>query len=98
MAITVTTVLAGTSSHIVDVTATADGDTATPNIIHGLGETPLFLATGMLLVFAATATPGWAFTTVNSTHFILTKNTATGSGNGNPQVRATVMLPHSIIR
>ena len=97
MAVTVTTVLAGTSRFICDIAATADGDTVTGNIAHGLGAAPLSKHLCMLQVFDLTAAPHWAITSAGATNVEATKDgTAVGSGVADPQVRLEVQLPHSL--
>lgn len=98
MAVTNTTVLAGYTSFIADTTATADGDTSTGNIAHGLGAQPLMGFFTQLISQALTALSAWALTTFNTTDIVGTKLASTGSGNASAQVRWIAMLPHSIIK
>jgi len=96
MAVSNTTVLAGVTTNVTDVEATADGDT-TATIPHGLGAAPLVVILTALQQVAA-AVSEWAATTINATNVVLTKGTGAGSGAAGVQVRCTAMLPHSIIR
>lgn len=73
----------------VDVTATADADTAI-TIVHGLGNPPPVVGITQLLTQAITALSAWAATTIDGTNVILTKTTATGSGDAAAQVRAII--------
>lgn len=98
MAVSSATILAGTTTFIADVTATADADTVTASIPHGLGAVPLSVTITPLLSQALTALSAWAVTTLDATNIVLTKLTSTGSGNANPQVRVQVSLPHSIVK
>lgn len=95
MAVTVTPVLAGVTSHVSDVEATADADT-TATVPHGLGVAPSIVILTPLAQ-AAAALSGWAATTINATNVVCTKSTAVGSGAAGNQVRVTAMRPHSLI-
>ena len=97
MAVTVTTVLAGANAFTFDVAATADADTTTGNVAHGLGDTPVEV-TLTSLQQVATAISAWAVTTLNGTNVVLTKGIGAGSGAVGNQVRCTVRRPHSIGR
>ncbi len=93
MAVTLTTVLAGTDKRIVDVEATADADT-TATIPHSLGAAPLEpIITWRLL--AATLSL-WRATTIDGTNVVLTKSTTVGSGAAGAQARVIINRPHSI--
>ena len=98
MAITITTVLAGTTTFICDVEATADGDVTTGNIPHGLGVIPLDKSMCLLQVFAVAAQPCWAMTIADITNIVLEKAATAGSGVAGDQLRARVSLPHSLVR
>lgn len=95
MAITVTTILAGTYTFIADVVASADGDTVTGAIAHGLGVAPSDVTLCPLLQAAAEAA-AWALTTRDATNIELTKATTAGSGNASASVRVVARVPHSI--
>lgn len=98
MAVTNTTVLAGAYTFIFDVAATADSDTTTGNVAHGLGATPLDISVAPTLSQALTALSAWAVTTLDGTNVVGTKLASTGSGSATKQVRIRVSLPHSIVR
>ena len=98
MAVTVTTILAGTSTFIADITATADADSTTGNVAHGLGAAPLDVSLCMLQVLATTAIPSWAITTKDATNLVAQKATGVGSGVAGAQVRMRASLPHSIVK
>lgn len=98
MAVTNTTILAGYTTFIFSITATADADTTTGNVAHGLGATPLDISGVQLISQALTALSAWAVTTVDATNVVATKLASIGSGNASPQYRIRVSLPHSIVR
>lgn len=96
MAVNLTTVLAGAQMSIVDVEATADGDT-TATIPHGLPSAPeVVILTG--LQAEAETLSDWVATTIDATNVVLTKQTDVGSGAAGDQVRMIAMTPHSIIQ
>lgn len=95
MAVATTNVISGNTIFAFDVSATADGDTTTGNAAHGMASTPLVPILTALKAVAKLS--GWYVSTLNSTNVVLTKATTTGSGATGNQVRATFMLPHSII-
>lgn len=94
MAITNTTVLAGTTTFIVDTEATAAGDVSTGNMAHGLGAIPLDVSITPLLLDFYTKTPFVA--TLDATNVVLTL--ANAGGVANAQIRTRVSLPHTIVR
>lgn len=96
MAVTVTTVLAGVYTFIADVEATADGDTDTGNVAHGLPAAPQDVALCPLLQ-AEAGVSLWAVTTIDATNLVLTKSTGAGSGGAGNQVRVVASLPHSLV-
>lgn len=98
MAVSTTPVLSGTTKFIFDVTATADADTTTGSVAHGLGAVPLSVIITPLVSQALTALSAWAVTTLDGTNIALTKLTSAGSGNASPQLRVEVSLPHSVVR
>lgn len=101
MAVTVTAIAAPAGSNafatlkIWDITATADADTTTGNIAHGLGATPLFFSLTPLLQVPASLSL-WALTTKDATNLVLTKATTASSGNAGAQIRLCAWLPNSI--
>lgn len=95
MTVTVTTVLAGAYTFIADVEATADADTDTGSVAHGLGAAPQDVSLAALLQ-AEAAVSAWAVTTIDATNLVLTKGTGAGSGGAGDQVRVVAKLPHSI--
>lgn len=98
MAVTITTILAGTSRFIADVAATADGDVTTGNIPHGLGALPLCKYLTPTQVYVLAAGPNWAISTLDATNLVATKLGTAGSGIAGVQVRLEVSLPHSLIK
>lgn len=97
MAVTVTTVLAGYTTFAGTITATADADTVTGNIAHGLGVTPKVVGGLQLVSQALTALSAWALTTLGAVNAVFTKLSSTGSGSANPQFQFFFMRPHSLI-
>ena len=98
MAVTVTTVLAGTSRFICDVAATADVDVTTGPIPHGLGAIPLSKIMTPLQIFVLANRPNWAVTTCDGTNVVAGKTANGGSGIGGNQIRVDVSLPHSLVK
>ena len=96
MAVNVTpnVALSGEYTKVFDIEATADGDTVTGNIAHGLGAVPRSISIVGLTVAAQLSL--WVATTIDATNIELTKDTAAGSGAVGNQVRLIVSLPHSI--
>ncbi len=95
MAVTVTPVLAGKTKYICDIEATADADTDTGNVPHGLGAIPLEVSVAPLQQVAAGLSL-WAVSTIDAVNIVVTKSVAAGSGVAGNQVRVTVSLPHSL--
>lgn len=94
MAVTVTPVLAGQTSHVSDVEATADADT-TATVPHGLGVAPSIV---ILTHRAAEARiSDWIATTIDATNVVCLKTTTAGSGAAGVQLRVAAMRPHSLI-
>jgi len=94
MAVTVTTIRAGTHQFVADVEATADADT-TATLTHGLGAAPEQVIITPLL--AAAYTSQWRVTSQGATSVVVTKGTGVGSGATGAQIRVTVIRPHSIV-
>jgi len=98
MAFTVTamTALSGEYTKVWDITASADGDTASPDILHTLGAIPASVTLTELT--AAGQISEWFASTIDATKVIVTKGTGAGSGAATPQLRLIVSLPHSIVK
>lgn len=96
MAVTVTTVLAGTSRFIADIESTADADITSGNIAHGLGAIPLSVKLTPLLTEFFTSAPN--VSTIDGTNLVVTLANAVGSGVANAQMRIEAELPHSLVR
>jgi len=77
---------------VFDVTATADADTVTASIPHGMGVIP-DVSLIKLIAPGATVVHAWAVTTLDATNLILTKTTAVGSGNAGAQLRVYAQRP-----
>lgn len=95
MAITKTTVLAGSDEMIVDLTA--NDSTTTATIAHGLGAAPLEVTTTPLLTPEA-YTNQWAVTTIDATNVVVTRTADEAGESPNPQLRVIIRRPHSIFR
>lgn len=96
MAVTLTTIRQGTprtSMHIVDVAASADGDT-TATIPHGLGVVPESVS--FVPLSAAGLLSTWIVSAINITNVVLTKSTASGSGAAPVQLRVTIQRPSGL--
>jgi len=78
--------------YVFDVTATADADTVTASIPHGMGVIPDVQITQLIIQTVVSAAL-WAVTTLDVTNIILTKATGVGSGNAAAQLRVTVRRP-----
>jgi hypothetical protein len=77
---------------VVNVTATADGDTATSSINNPFGI-PCEPQLTLVQAIGAAASPGWAATTNSNSSIVLTKNASVGSGVAGVQLRATLRRP-----
>lgn len=97
MAVTITNTLAGYSTFICTVIATADAD-VTATAPHGLASTPLLWGFTQVLSQALTALSAWAIPSSGATNLVGTKLTSTGSGNAGVQAIFWAMTPHSLIR
>jgi hypothetical protein len=97
MAVTLSTVLAGSTMNIQDVIASADAD-VTATLPHLLVNTPLLVILTQTISQALTALSAWAATTVNATNVICTKLASTGSGNAGKQLRVVAWAPHTAIQ
>ena len=93
MAVTITTILAGSSRFIADLEATVNADVTSGNIAHGLGVVPLSVYLTALLVEFYPSTP--ALTTIDTTNLVVTM--ANAGGVGGDQMRIECSLPHSLI-
>jgi hypothetical protein len=97
MAVTIANTLAGVSTFICTVIATADAD-VTAIAPHGLATTPLLWGVTQVLSQALTALSAWAIASPGATNLVGTKLASTGSGNAGVQCIFWAMTPHSIIR
>ncbi len=96
MAITITTVFAGTDTFIADIEATADADVSAV-IPHLLGATPAeYTITNLLQASAGLSL--WAITGVDATNVTCTASAAVGSGAAGAQIRVIIKRPHSLGR
>lgn len=98
MGITLANLLSGPTMYIETVVASADGDTSSGNMAHGLGESPLFVCLTQMLSQALTALSAWAATTVDATNIVATKLASTGSGSASVQLRVVAWVPHTVAR
>lgn len=95
MAVTVTPVLAGVTTHVSSVIATADADVAAV-VPHGLGAIPsIIILTPTLTVVSALS--AWT-ATADAVNVNCVATAAGGSGAPGIQLLVTAMIPHSIIQ
>ena len=92
MAVSTTDIRRSADEYVFTVTATADADTVTASIPHGMGVIPEVQLT-KLIAPGATVVHAWAVTTLDVINLVLTKTTAVGSGNAGAQLRVTVRRP-----
>ncbi len=83
-------------SMIVDIVASADGDTA-GTFPHLMGSAPAEVYLVPLLSQALTALSAWTVAP-GAANIVLTKLASTGSGNASAQLRVIVRRPHTIGR
>lgn len=107
MAVSTSNSVQGANSFQTEIIATADADTVTLTIPHGLSAIPNSAGAPFAGVLPrVTLTPlsaagrlsSWILTTLNTTGFILTKATPAGSGAAPVQLRVVVEKPHSLVR
>lgn len=96
MAVTSATILAGTTRFIADVTWSADADTDSGNIAHGLGAIPLSQQIS-LQAGTNTITPTVFIKSVDATNIVVSK-LITAAGSGGTKARVEVSLPHSLVK
>jgi hypothetical protein len=91
----VTTILDGSTTKIVDVTATADADTQAV-ITHSFGVAPL----QVLLEprDAAARLSLWITLSAGTTNVAVGKSTVAGSGAAPVQLRVHMQMPHTLVR
>lgn len=96
MAVTVTPVLAGVTTHVSTIIATADADVAAV-VPHGLGVAPsIVILTPRLTVVSALS--AWATGVIDATNVNLVATAAVGSGDPGIQLAVTAMVPHTLIQ
>lgn len=78
------------------VTSTADADTTTAAIAHGLGVIPDLVE--LRGIDPAARISGWVVTTLDATNITLGKGTGVGSGAAPAQLRVTLGVLHSQVR
>lgn len=94
MAVTASAVLAGTTTKVWDVTATAD-DTEAGTITHGLGAAPAVVTLTPLVSQGVSSV--WRVA-IGASTLVVTKSSVASSGlSGTAQIRVTAMLPHSLV-
>ncbi len=94
MSVSLSTVSTSAVKKVVDVTATADADTAAV-IPHGMASTPKEVTLTALLDVAITAR--WFVASIDGTNVNLTKTNVASSSNASPQLRVVIGLPHSLV-
>lgn len=87
MAVTETIVRRSNDEVEIDIIATADADTVTALVNHGLGLERPTISQVQILSQALTALSAWAVTTLNGTQVQATKLASVGSGNAGVQLR-----------
>lgn len=92
MAYTVTTVRRTADELVLDIIKSADADTVTGNIAHGMGVIPNVEVT-QILSQALAAMSNFAVTTIDVTNIELTGLATVGSGNAAAQIRVYVRRP-----
>lgn len=88
MAVSTTTVVRDNDNFIFTVIATADADTGTGNVAHGMAGGALnaqAILTNLLQASAGASL--WAMTTLDVTNVAVSKSAAVGSGNAAAQLR-----------
>lgn len=88
-AVSITDIYRSADRYVFDIIATADGDTVTASIPHGIGSIPDVVGQ-QLISQALTALSAWALTTLDVTNLVFTKLASTGSGNAGAQFRVYV--------
>ncbi len=78
------------------VTATADADTTTGAIAHGLPAAPDLVE--IRGIDAAARISGWIVTALDATNITLVKGVGVGSGAAPAQIRVTLAVLHSLVR
>lgn len=80
------------------VTATADGDTTTGNIAHGLPFTPTFAMITPILPQGGLKAWSWDAANTDGTNIVFVGNNVATSGTANPQIRVWFGRIHSLVR
>jgi len=91
-AVSTTNVRRTADEYVFTVTATADADTVTASIPHGMGVIPEVTLTQLIIQTVVSAAL-WTLTTLDATNLVLTKAVGVGSGNASPQLRVCVRRP-----
>jgi hypothetical protein len=89
-------VAGGSLARTFTVTATADADTTTGAIAHGLPAAPDLIE--LRGIDPAARISGWVVTAVDATNITLGKGTGVGSGAAPAQLRVTAVVLHSMVR
>lgn len=92
MAVTLTPILAGKDTYIVDVVVDA-ADLSSGNIAHGLGVIPKSVNITNKVATVATSA-AWAASTIDITNVVITRH-VTGASTADT-VRVIIKTPHSI--
>lgn len=80
------------------VTATADGDTTTGNIAHGMSFTPDFALITPILPEGALKAWAWTAASTDGTNIVFTGNNVVGSGVAGAQIRVWFGRIMSLVR
>lgn len=96
-AVTVTPVLAGVTTYVADIEATADADVAAV-CPHGLPSAPTIVTLVPFGDVAAARLSNWGVTSVDAVNVNLEATAAVGSGAAGTQVRVFASVPHTLIQ
>jgi len=97
MAVTVTPVLAGVTTYVGDIEATADADVAAV-VPHGLPSAPAVVSLVPLGQVAAARLSNWGVTSIDAVNVNLEATAAAGSGAAGTQLRVVASVPHTIVQ
>lgn len=79
------------------ITATADADTTTGNVAHGLSYTPTFAIITPIQPQGALKAWAWVSASTTGTNIVFTGNNVTGSGVAGASVQVWFGRLHSIV-
>lgn len=88
-AVSITNIRRSADMYVFDIIATADADTVTASIPHGMGSIPDVWGQQLIIQTVVSAAL-WSLTTLDVTNLVFTKATGVGSGNASAQYRVYV--------